>query len=183
MPTWRGDISAVTYQNKIYVICGRANDYSIVGTNQICAPATDSWSLGTPIPTARYSLCVATIADIIYDFGCLTCAFVVIEQKDQVEQYNPLRTLTCQHLRLYQHPLRLLHPLTLPPTSTASPTQTTTSNSTPTTTPTSTLSPSPSPTVPELPLWTLLLLFIIVTVVIVRVIYKTSSKKNNQRAF
>lgn len=167
---------------RIYVIGGRTSGLE-VNYNQIYDPATDSWSLGTPMPTARYSLGVAAVDDIIYAFGGLTGAFVVTEQKDQVEQYNPLKDTTTPA------PTPSPSPTTLPtPTPTLTPTPLTT-----TTLPSTTTSPSPSsspiltltpsPTIPEFPSWISLLLIAIVTAVIVSVIYRASLKKNTRGRF
>ncbi len=139
---------------RIYVIGGRTSGLE-VNYNQIYDPATDSWSLGTLIPTARYSLGVAAVDDIIYAFGGLTGAFVVIEQKDQVEQYDPLKDTTTPA------PTSSTPPTTLPsptPTNIATPTPLTTTalpNTTPSPSPSSspTLTLTPSPTIPEFPTW------------------------------
>ncbi len=53
---------------RIYVIGGKQN-LDAVNFNQIYDPETDTWSTGTPMPTARYALGVAIINDVLYAIG------------------------------------------------------------------------------------------------------------------
>ncbi len=122
---------------RIYVIGGRESGLE-ANYNQIYDPATDSWSLGTPMPTGRYSLGVAAVNDVIYAFGGLTGAFVVVEQKNQVEQYNPLEDPTVPAPTPSQTPTPLL-------THTPTPNPTPPPSQTPTSTPSQTSAPTPSP--------------------------------------
>jgi hypothetical protein len=124
---------------RIYIIGGRESGLEVDYT-QIYDPAADSWSLGTPMPTARYSLGLAEVNDAIYALGGMTGAFVVTEQKSQVEQYNPIEDIT----KSAPTPSSSLSPSPSPSPSLA---------------PIS--SPSPSPSIPEFP-W-LILPFLIST--------------------
>jgi N-acetylneuraminic acid mutarotase len=54
--------------DKIYVI-GGWNGYSAQNTVYIYDPATNSWSLGPPMPTARYELAYAVLNNKIYAIG------------------------------------------------------------------------------------------------------------------
>jgi hypothetical protein len=150
---------------RIYVIGGRTSGLE-VDYNQIYDPATDSWSLGTPIPTARYSLGVAAVDDIIYAFGGLTGAFVVIEQKDQVEQYNPLKDTPMPAPTPSSTPTL---PLTPTPTPTAIPSPSVSPSPSSSSSPNLTSSPSiePSSTIPEFSVWLVLPLLFAVTILLV----------------
>ncbi|MFZ7138956.1 MAG: Kelch repeat-containing protein, partial [archaeon] len=53
---------------RIYVIGGK-QDLDAVNLNQIYDPETDTWSTGTPMPTARYGLGVAIVNDVLYALG------------------------------------------------------------------------------------------------------------------
>jgi N-acetylneuraminic acid mutarotase len=78
---------------RIYVIGGR-NPTLEVAYNQVYNTENDSWTLGTPIPTARYGLTVAVVNNKIYSFGGLTGSFVAVVQKNSNEQYDPLKDKT-----------------------------------------------------------------------------------------
>ncbi len=99
---------------RIYVIGGRESGLE-VNYNQVYDPAVDSWSLGAPMPTGRYSLGVAAVNDVIYAFGGMTGAFVVIEQKNQVEKYSPIEDSLTPVATPFATPTPLLTP-TLSPT-------------------------------------------------------------------
>jgi hypothetical protein len=85
-------IVGVTPQ-RVYVIGGR-NSGLEVAYNQVYNPENDSWSMGTPMPTARYGLAVAVVNDKVYAIGGLTGSFVTIVQNDRNEQYDPLKDKT-----------------------------------------------------------------------------------------
>jgi N-acetylneuraminic acid mutarotase len=55
---------------RIYVIGGRIN-YGLEGSslNQVYNPENDSWSVGEPMPTARFNLAVAVVNDKLYAMG------------------------------------------------------------------------------------------------------------------
>jgi N-acetylneuraminic acid mutarotase len=70
MPTARDHLAAVVFQGKLWAIGGRT---SFVGTQfanvEIYDPATNTWSTGTPLPTARGGLAAAVLGDRVYVFG------------------------------------------------------------------------------------------------------------------
>jgi N-acetylneuraminic acid mutarotase len=86
--TWSNGASIPTYQfgrtiatsgvnapKKIYVIGGYTDPYENsafcrkTNLTQIYDPATDSWSLGSSMPTARASLCIVNLNDVFYALG------------------------------------------------------------------------------------------------------------------
>lgn len=75
---------------RIYVIGGRI-DYGLIGTNltQVYNPENDSWTFGASMPTARYSLAVAVVDDILYAIGGLEM-FIIGNVYAVNEQYIPL---------------------------------------------------------------------------------------------
>jgi N-acetylneuraminic acid mutarotase len=78
---------------RIYVIGGRSSSLQ-VAYNQIYDPATDSWSLGAPLPTPRYALAVCSLNNRIYTFGGYQGAFVTVSLRDNNEQYDPSKDIT-----------------------------------------------------------------------------------------
>ena len=53
MPTERKDAGAASCFGKIYVIGGRTEDENYIDTNEEYDPATDTWAVRAPMPTAR----------------------------------------------------------------------------------------------------------------------------------
>ena len=78
---------------RIYVIGGRSSRLQ-VAYNQIYDPATDSWSLGAPLPTPRYALAVCSLNNKIYTFGGYQGAFGTVSLRDNNEQYDPSKDIT-----------------------------------------------------------------------------------------
>jgi N-acetylneuraminic acid mutarotase len=70
MPTARDHLAAVAFQGKLWAIGGRT---SFLGTQfpnvEIYDPATNGWSTGVPLPTARGGLAAAVLGDRVYVFG------------------------------------------------------------------------------------------------------------------
>ncbi|MFZ7138955.1 MAG: Kelch repeat-containing protein [archaeon] len=71
---------------KICVIGGKQN-LDAVDLNQIYDPETDTWSMGTSKPTARYGLAVAVVDNLVYAIGGAP-SFPHASQKTN-EQYTP----------------------------------------------------------------------------------------------
>ena len=78
---------------RIYVIGGRSSSLQ-VAHNQIYDPATDSWSIGAPLPTPRYGLAVCSLNNKIYTFGGYQGAFVGVSLRANNEQYDPSKDIT-----------------------------------------------------------------------------------------
>ncbi len=74
MPTPRADLSASVVNGKIYLIGGEEYSstspyYSETNVNEIYDPATNTWTTGTPIPTAVYGYASAVIDGKIHVIG------------------------------------------------------------------------------------------------------------------
>jgi hypothetical protein len=78
---------------QIYVIGGRSGSLQL-GYNQIYDPATDSWSIGAPLPTPRYALAACSLNNKIYTFGGYQGAFVTYSLRADNEQYDPSKDVT-----------------------------------------------------------------------------------------
>ena len=78
---------------RIYVIGGRSWSLQ-VAYNQIYDPATDSWSLGAPLPTPRYALAVCSLNNKIHTFGGYQGAFGTVSLRADNEQYDPSKDIT-----------------------------------------------------------------------------------------
>jgi N-acetylneuraminic acid mutarotase len=123
---------------QIYVIGGLKSGNGL-DLNQIYNPQTDSWTTGTPMPTARYNLGLAVINDTVYAMGGVLLPPYAFPQEPLTtnEIYLPLN---------YDGPTP---PCWQPqPSPTPSISSSPTLNSTPSTTISHTLSQSPS-TSPE----------------------------------
>jgi len=80
---------------RIYLIGGRSSGLQ-VGYNQIYDPATDSWSIGAPMPTARYALAICSLNAKIYTFGGYQGAFVTVTLRANNEEYDSSKDTTAQ---------------------------------------------------------------------------------------
>jgi N-acetylneuraminic acid mutarotase len=73
MPSGLGWGATVAYNNKIYVFGGLSNTETensvTLGTTQIYDPATDTWTLGAAMPTARYLATAVEVGGKIYVMG------------------------------------------------------------------------------------------------------------------
>jgi hypothetical protein len=74
MPTPRADLSASVVNSKIYLSGGEEYSstspyYSETNVNEIYDPATNTWTTGTPIPTAVYGYASAVINGEIHVIG------------------------------------------------------------------------------------------------------------------
>ena len=131
---------------KLYIIGGTNDGYNGVNLTQIYDPQTDNWTLGTQMPTARLALAVAVLNDTLYPLGDVSSAGPEINRGTVYainEQYIPLD---------YQGPT----PSPYVPTTSLYSTITPTATPSPSTNPYRTLTPSPS--IPEVEPWTILLL-------------------------
>ena len=54
---------------RIYIIGGGVGFFETTNTNQVYNPQTDAWGQAAPMPTARQSLGVAVVDDLIYAIG------------------------------------------------------------------------------------------------------------------
>ena len=77
---------------RIYIIAGRSSSLQ-VAYNQIYDPATDSWSIGAPLPTPRYALAVCSLNNKIYTFGGYQGAFGTVTLRADNEQYDPSKDI------------------------------------------------------------------------------------------
>jgi N-acetylneuraminic acid mutarotase len=81
-------VAGVTPQ-RVYVIGGRQSGME-VAYNQAYNPQIDSWSLGEPLPTARYGLTVAVAKGKIYAIGGLAGFLYNAVWANVNEKYDPL---------------------------------------------------------------------------------------------
>lgn len=86
-----GATSGILAPKRVYLI-GGIPEKSIDGTNlnQIYNPENDSWTVGAPMPTARFSLQVAVLNDKIYVMGGLPYFNVQGDWSSENEQYTPM---------------------------------------------------------------------------------------------
>jgi N-acetylneuraminic acid mutarotase len=73
---------------RIYLIGGRSSGLQ-AAYNQIYDLSTDSWSIGTSLPTARYGLTVCNLDNKIYTFGGYQGAYVSVNFRADNEIYDP----------------------------------------------------------------------------------------------
>ncbi|MBN1244762.1 hypothetical protein JXA31_04130 [Candidatus Bathyarchaeota archaeon] len=85
-----GATSGVLAPKRIYVIGGRANyGGEGISDNQVYNPQNDSWTVGEPMPTARFQLCMAVLNDQLYVVGGLP-SFTYSIYCREFEQYTPI---------------------------------------------------------------------------------------------
>ncbi|MGB9853463.1 MAG: Kelch repeat-containing protein [Candidatus Bathyarchaeales archaeon] len=80
-----GATTGLLATKRIYVIGGKQN-LDAVNLNQVYDPETDSWTFGTPMPTARYGLGVAVVNDMLYAIGGMQDWF----RAPANERYTPM---------------------------------------------------------------------------------------------
>jgi N-acetylneuraminic acid mutarotase len=83
-----GATSGEMAPKRIYVIGGYPS-YDEVRLNQVYDPETDTWSSGSQMPTARHSLGVAVVNDILYAIGGGSTNLNV-RQYNENERYTPI---------------------------------------------------------------------------------------------
>ncbi len=93
MPTARGEIAAAVVDGKIYVIGGHnfnPGGFTHVVTSlvEVYDPATDTWSTGTPMPTARAALAAVVVNGRIYAIGGGSATGPSFS--DKVEEFDPV---------------------------------------------------------------------------------------------
>ncbi|MFQ5911376.1 MAG: Ig-like domain-containing protein [Thermoplasmata archaeon] len=89
MPTARFDASATVLDEKIYLMGGMGGDYGNhfkVDANEVYEPATDTWSIKTPLPTPRWGLVGAALGGKVYAIAGANDTGIL----DVVEVYDPL---------------------------------------------------------------------------------------------
>ncbi len=91
---WQAAAGATTGEmapKRIYVI-GGLPDKSMIGTNmtQVYDPATDTWTIGESMPTARFTLHVAVLNDTLYVMGGLPFFNLSGVRCQENEQYTPV---------------------------------------------------------------------------------------------
>lgn len=142
-----GATTGVFAPKRIYVLGGEEAGLmgSSLGTTLIYDPENDTWSSGTPMPTARSNIGVAVVNDVLYaiggeiNWGGYTGAN---------EQYTPAESIPSSTSML-----------TPTPTSTVQ-----------VQSPSSLSSPTPSPSILEFPSWMILPTLLVVTVLVVATI-------------
>ena len=82
-----GEVAAVAYQDKLYAV-GGAVDGNSVPHNEVYDPATNSWKILAPMPTARDHVGVAVVNGKIYTFGGFTKS-VHMNAGTDVFEYDP----------------------------------------------------------------------------------------------
>jgi N-acetylneuraminic acid mutarotase len=83
--------TGVLAPTRLYVIGGTTDGINAVNTTYIYDPQLNSWTLGSPMPTARGALSVAVVNDTLYTLGG-TDNFLGLQDRTNVvnEQYFPL---------------------------------------------------------------------------------------------
>jgi N-acetylneuraminic acid mutarotase len=93
LPTPRRHLSAVSLNNRIYVIGGETipgpNQAVPVGTNEMYDPATNTWTTKAPMPTPRIGLSLAVLNNKIYAIGGATYSDGKLIALNTVEEYDP----------------------------------------------------------------------------------------------
>ena len=86
-----GATTGVMAPKRLYVFGGTTDGISPVNTTYIYDPQTNSWTMGTPIPTARGALSVAVVNDTLYALGG-THNLMDLQDRSNVvnEEYFPL---------------------------------------------------------------------------------------------
>jgi N-acetylneuraminic acid mutarotase len=87
-----GATSGVLAPKRIYVIGGIADNYSLSGisTNRVYNPQNDSWTVGEPMPTARFQLHLTVLNDQLYVMGGLPYFSLGHAYCYENEQYTPI---------------------------------------------------------------------------------------------
>jgi hypothetical protein len=86
-----GATSGVLAPKRIYLV-GGITEKSIIGTNltQIYNPENDSWTVGSPMPTARFNLQVAVLNDRLYAMSGTPYFNFEGVWSNENEQYTPI---------------------------------------------------------------------------------------------
>jgi len=107
LATARNAAGAAVIGGRLYVVGGRspgirANDQTSLASTEVYDPATNTWSAGVPLPTARGSLAVAALGGRLYAMGGESTPGTV---SDAVERFDPATgtwtTLTAMPLRAH----------------------------------------------------------------------------------
>jgi N-acetylneuraminic acid mutarotase len=99
MPTARYSTAAAVVDGKIYVIGGTANVSTMpitLTTVEQYDPATDTWTVKSPMPSRRWNTAATVVDGKIYVIGgleligwCGTVACTYVASSNRVEQYDP----------------------------------------------------------------------------------------------
>jgi hypothetical protein len=143
-PGGAGATTGVFAQKRIYVLGGEEAGLmgSSLGTTLIYDPENDTWSSGTPMPTARSNVGVAVVNDVLYaiggeiNWGGYTGAN---------EQYTPEESIPSSTSMLTPTPTSAVQAQSSSPTS----------------------SPTPSPSVIEFPAWMILPMLLVFSLLLV----------------
>lgn len=81
----RGEMAAIAFQGKIYVMGGGESPAEGSDLNEVYDPASDSWSSLTPLPTGRNHLALVVIDSLIYAIGGREAVF----NYAALEAYSP----------------------------------------------------------------------------------------------
>jgi hypothetical protein len=90
-----GETAAVTTgtnaPEKIYIIGGRVSSSTTANSvNQVYDPATDQWTSGSDMPTARFNFGVALVDDLLYAIGGVASSSHTAAPYNTNEQYTPI---------------------------------------------------------------------------------------------
>lgn len=91
LATARNAAGAASLGGRLYVVGGRspgirAGDQTSLASVEVYDPATDAWTAGVPLPTARGSLAVATLGGRLYAMGGESTPGTV---SNAVERFDP----------------------------------------------------------------------------------------------
>ena len=84
-----GATTGISASKAIYVMGGFVGFAIPVNDVQIYSLENDSWSLGEPLPTARYDLALAVVDDTIYAIGGSTGLYQTVTAQN--DRYIPFR--------------------------------------------------------------------------------------------
>lgn len=84
-----GAASGIFAPKRIYVMGGINHSLDVISANQVYNPQNDSWTVGASMPTARYSLHIAVLKDLLFVMGGFP-SYGTGEDCLVNEQYTPI---------------------------------------------------------------------------------------------